>query len=182
MSRSSKRTGGRPGAEDGPSAPEPPVVLARLASSPGRRNFGVGILVMLGALLLWTGLTTPPRDLGWLVFLLAMSALAFFAARAMWRATSYTIVLTHDALYEENGRVIAQVDAIASVDRGLFAFKPSNGFLLRLATPAPRAWSLGMWWRLGRRVGVGGVTPGGQGRAMADILTALLMERAHPPK
>ncbi|MEM9247780.1 MAG: hypothetical protein AAGB05_03675 [Pseudomonadota bacterium] len=152
-------------------------VLARLTPSPGRRSIGTGMLAVLGALVLWVALAHPPQQLGWLAFLLAAAALAFWSARAMWRATSHSIVLTRSSLSEEHGRVIARVDAIASVDRGLFAFKPSNGFLLRLKAPAPRSWSLGMWWRLGRRVGVGGVTPGGQGRAMADILLALLPDR-----
>ena len=65
---------------------------------------------------------------------------------------------------------------IASVDRGAFAFKPSNGFTVRLKSPAPRAWLPGLWWRLGRRVGVGGATPGKAARDMADVITILLKD------
>jgi len=168
----------------GNTSPSPPgrggdsdEVLARLPASPGRRAFGVGMQAVLGAILLWTALAHPPEALGWLAFLLGAAALALYAAKAMWDATAVEIVLTRSGIYEAGGREIARLDNIASVDRGLFAFKPSNGFLLRLHAPVGRVWAPGLWWRMGRRVGVGGVTPGGQGRAMADIVSALLMER-----
>ena len=40
------------------------------------------------------------------------------------------------------------------------------------------AWAPGMWWRVGRRVGVGGLTGGAESRAVADALAAMLVERA----
>ncbi|MEM1428593.1 MAG: hypothetical protein AAGG09_03955 [Pseudomonadota bacterium] len=157
--------------------PDPPKELARLAASPARRVIGVGMLAVLGAIVLWTAIAHPPTVLGWHAFLLAVGGVSLYAAKAMWNATAQEVVLTEAGIYETSGREIASLDNIASVDRGIFAFKPSNGFLLRLKQPAPRVWALGLWWRMGRRVGVGGVTPGGEGRAMADILSALLLER-----
>ena len=53
---------------------------------------------------------------------------------------------------------------IARVERGLFAFKPSNGFLILLNNPMSRAWHPGLWWRFGRRIGIGGVTPQAEGK------------------
>jgi hypothetical protein len=44
--------------------------------------------------------------------------------------------------------------------------------MIRLKTPASRVWAPGLWWRFGKRVGVGGVTPAGQGKAMADVIAA----------
>jgi hypothetical protein len=41
---------------------------------------------------------------------------------------------------------------------------------------AGRRWQPGLWWRLGKRVGVGGVAPGHQTKAMAQIIEALLAE------
>ena len=35
----------------------------------------------------------------------------------------------------------------------------------------------GLWWRIGRRIGVGGVTPASQSKVMADLITARLIER-----
>jgi len=66
---------------------------------------------------------------------------------------------------------------IERVDRGVFAFKPSNGFLVRTREPSARAWRPGLWWRFGRRIGVGGVTSANQTKAMSEILAAMLAER-----
>jgi hypothetical protein len=41
--------------------------------------------------------------------------------------------------------VLARIDEIASLDRGTFAFKPSNGFLLRLSRKGTRVWRPGLW-------------------------------------
>jgi hypothetical protein len=73
--------------------------------------------------------------------------------------------------------VLARIDDVVAVDRGMFAIKPSNGFMLKLKTPAPRAWHPGLWWRLGRRLAVGGVTPGSQTRPVADIISVMIAER-----
>ena len=49
--------------------------------------------------------------------------------------------------------------------------------MLKTRTPGPRVWRPGIWWRIGRRVGIGGVMPGHQTKAMAEILAALQAER-----
>ena len=67
--------------------------------------------------------------------------------------------------------------AARSVDRGLFAFKPSNGFVVVLSQGGWRGWAPGLWWRLGRRLGVGGVTSAAQAKAMAEILSIEIARR-----
>jgi hypothetical protein len=64
------------------------------------------------------------------------------------------------------------------VDRGTFAFKPSNGFLLRTETRQPRLWQPGLYWRTGRRIGVGGITRAAESKALADLIAIKLAERA----
>ena len=76
---------------------------------------------------------------------------------------------------------MARLEAVEGVERGAFAFKPSNGFLLRLSAPGPRAWSPGIWWRLDRRVGVGGVLRAGEARAAADLMHLMLQEGPRRP-
>ena len=100
---------------------------------------------------------------------------ALTGAEAMRRATQYALILTDRALLEvdadgQPGRVLATLDGIAAVERGTFAMKPSNGFLLRLEQPAGRVWAPGLWWRMGRRIGVGGVLSAPQTKAMAQII------------
>jgi hypothetical protein len=135
------------------------------------------MLSALGLVLLWVAVTAPARAPGWQAFLIGAGLAALGAAWAQWRATTRGLVLTRAGLVDTEGTEIAALADIVAVDRSLFAFKPSNGFLLRLARPAPRGWAPGLWWRLGRNVGIGGATPGGETRAMADLISILLSER-----
>lgn len=72
------------------------------------------------------------------------------------------------------GRPLALMEDIQEIERGMFALKPSNGFVVRLKTKAAPAWAPGLWWRTGRRLGVGGVTSAGAAKAMADLLALRL--------
>ncbi len=151
-------------------------VLAKVEASAPRRALGVGTLVILGALLLYVAFATPPT-FGWQALLVAFGVVALYVGQAMWRATERHLILTPEAICDDSGYVIVRVEDVEKVDRGTFAFKPSNGFLIKTRTPQSRAWHPGLWWRMGRRVAVGGVTSGAQTRPMADILAAMVAER-----
>ncbi len=110
--------------------------------------------------------------------MVAMGLGALWMARRMWRATAASLVLTPDALLSSDGRVLAEMDDIVAVARGAFAFKPSNGFTLTLRRPGPFVWEPGLWWRVGRRVGVGGVTPGTPARFMAELMQERIAKRS----
>lgn len=152
-------------------------VLATVSPSIIRRYFGVGVLGILGLILIYVAFARPPDNFGLQVFLLGLGALILWGADTMRRASAVTLVLTHETLSDSTGRVLTRVDEIVSVDRSFLAFKPSNGFLVRLRTRQPRTWVPGLWWRFGRRIGVGGVTSARETRFMAEILTALVVER-----
>lgn len=152
-------------------------VLAIVRASPGRRFLGVFCMVALGLLLVWVAVAHPPGSLGWQAFLLLLGGASLWLAEAMRRATSMAVELTRDELRMSDGTPIVTLDGIDTMDRSMFAFKPSNGFLIRTKSKAPTQWQPGLWWRMGRRIGIGGVTPGHQSKAMADILAALLVER-----
>lgn len=155
-----------------------PEVLAVVRASAGRRFLGVGCMAILGLMLVYVALARPAEDFAWQVFLLLIGGLALWLADAMRRATTNAVELTREGLRSTDGEVIARLDDIETLDRGMFAFKPSNGFLMRLKNKAPARWRPGLWWRLGRRIGIGGVTPGSQSKAMAEIMAALMAERA----
>ena len=153
------------------------TVLATVSASAMRRGLGITMLGLLGLLLIYTGILRPPAHMGWQAFLVVMGILSLWGAERMRRATRVAVELTEAGLRTSDGEMIAAMEDIASVDRGAFAFKPSNGFILRLKGRAPGRWQPGLWWRFGPRVGIGGVTPGAQGKVMADIIAAKLAER-----
>ena len=147
--------------------------LAVLRPSGVRRGFALAMQGGLGLMLLWLALAQPPEALGWRVALLVGGVLALALALRAWTRSAEAVVLREDGLWTETGAPIAPLPMVAKVERGAFAFKPSNGFLVTLSEPLPRAWSPGMWWRVGRRVGVGGVTGGAETKVVADTLSAM---------
>ncbi|MEM8848776.1 MAG: hypothetical protein AAGE03_01940 [Pseudomonadota bacterium] len=151
-----------------------------LAPSPARRIFGLLTQGVLGLLLLWIAMAAPPEDLGWRAFLLVSGAIALILAIRGWTGSAVPLILSERGLYQADGTAVAPLDSIASIDRALFTFKPSNGFLIRLKEPLGRAWVPGMWWRIGRRVGVGGVTGGAETKIVADALSAMVARRDLP--
>lgn len=151
-------------------------VLATVQASAPRRYTGVGMLVVVGALVIYVALASPPQ-LGWQVFLLAVGGTAFWLARRMWVATQDVLELTQSQLRSQSGDVICEVADIESIDRGVFAFKPSNGFLVLTRTRGRNRWEPGVWWRVGRRIGIGGMTAASEAKFMSEVLATLLVQR-----
>ena len=156
--------------------PDENGVYARVQASPARRIFAYAVLFMLGVLLLYLPLMQPPTPF-WTIVMLAMGFAALWGAERLRRATLNVIELTDGEVRDSSGLVLARMDEIELVDRGVFAFKPSNGFTLVLRNKKPRGWAPGLWWRLGRRVGVGGVTSAGQAKFMAEQIAFRLKDR-----
>ncbi len=150
--------------------------LAVISASAPRRAIGVGAMFGLGILLIYIAMATPPA-LHWQLFLIVLGAGFLMMGQKMWRATAHALILTETELRDSTGEVLARIEDIDKVDRGMFAMKPSNGFNLLLKEPGARAWKPGLWWRMGRKVAVGGVTSGSQTRPVADILTLKINER-----
>lgn len=151
-------------------------VYARVQASPLRRVLAVGVLYGLGALVLYLTLARPPAPF-WLILMLGFGALALWLGERLRRATEGGLELTDEALRDTGGQVVALIADVRAVERGALAFKPSNGFTLVLKTRQPRAWAPGLWWRIGNRVGVGGVTSAGQAKFMAEQIAFRLSER-----
>ena len=156
--------------------PSEPEILAVIHSSMGRRILGIGSLYALSLMVIYVAITQPP-ELGWQVFLLVLGGGSIWIAEQMRRATGNAIELTEQELRDTSGVVIARVEDMVSLDRGAFAFKPSNGFLIRLTSGKGRTWRPGMWWRIGSRIGVGGMTPGPQTKFMAEMIAAMIAQR-----
>ncbi|SLN31402.1 hypothetical protein [Ruegeria meonggei] len=151
-------------------------VLATIKASGPRRWLGVGMLSVVGGLSIFVALANPPEP-QWVLFLLVVGAAAFWLAYRMWSATNEWIELTETELRTGAGHLIANVEDIETVDRGVFAFKPSNGFLVKTRSSARYHWAPGLWWRLGRRIGIGGMTAAAENKFMSEILSAMIASR-----
>ena len=151
-------------------------VIGTITASAGRRFLGITSLAMLGFLLIYVCFAQPPAALGQ-AFLLLTGFASLLIAEKMRRSTSNVIELTETELRDSSGTLICLVEDIESIDRGLFSFKPSNGFLLRTKSPGTRTWHPGLWWRSGRRIGIGGMTPGHQTKFVSEIISAMIAQR-----
>jgi len=155
----------------------PDTAIFSLRTSLPRCLFGVGVLGALGGLLFAIAIAAPPADTVWLVFFLLAGALSVWAAWGLAQRVRDGLVLTGEGLFALNGQCLCRIDEIRAVERGFGTFKPSGGFLIRLRAPGPRIWVPGLWWRLGRTIGVGGVFRAGELRALAEILQGICAER-----
>ena len=154
----------------------PSDVIAEMYAPPARRWLGLGMLYLLGAMLIVLAFVHPPRGLSWLGFLIATGGFVLWGAERMRQATAVGIRLTDSALTETTGQVIIALEDIDAVDRGLFAFKPSNGFLIKARTRMTRVWRPGLYWVAGRYIGVGGVTSRAQAKLMSETISQKLEE------
>ena len=159
--------------------PENPSVI-ELRPAPTRRVFDMSVLGGLGLLLAClcvSDVETAGRSSAfWRGVWVALALACFVLAIVLYQATAQTLALTHQDLREGRGRVLARIDQIAYLERRRFALKPSNGFTLVLHKAAPFGWAPGVWWRLGTRLGVGGVISAAQAKALADTIDMLLRE------
>lgn len=153
-------------------------IIARLQIASGRRWAGVIVLGLIGAGLIYSGLAHPPASvLGRLaIFLLGI----LLILQAYWnlRVKSGALILREDGLWVEGGPQLAPLDNIETVQVSAFSIKPSNGFAVVLKNPVPFKWVPGLYWCVGRRIGVGGATNPSQGKAMAELLSTLIIERS----
>jgi len=150
-------------------------VISELSASPPRRFIGVGMLAVLGGLLIYLAFSIPTGATQ--IALIAAGGIALWSAVRLHSATSQRIVLTQTELRVQDGPVLARVADMVKVERGAFAFKPSNGFLLTVRDKQMRRWSPGMFWAMGRRIGVGGVTGAPQSKGMAEAIAGLIVLR-----
>lgn len=157
-------------------------VIATLEPSLGRRWFGAIALGSLGILLIVIAISQPPNGLFLKVTVPLIGALFIWQAQWNLRVADHGLYLTKQGLFDAQNTLICPLYNMAEVDRGVFAFKPSNGFLVRLHEPESKGWAPGLYWRLGRRLGIGGATHPAQNRELAQALEVLIMERSLGPE
>jgi hypothetical protein len=152
--------------------------LMTLRPSPPRLWFSVLSIGLLGALMLWIALAHPPAELGWRVVLLLGGGGALWGAWRLVGLRDRALLLTEAALIDSRDGEICRIDDIARLNRGVFAVKPARGFVLSLSGAPGRHWVPGLWWRIGRSVGVGGMTGAAETKLMAEMIEAMVMTRS----
>ncbi len=154
-----------------------PEILVKLEVAQPRRMFGVILLFGLGLTMLYISASSPPSKIGELAVLLGFAGLFIWSGVRLYRATADTVLMTRESITTASGAEICRIEDIDNTDRGFFAFKPTNGFLIRTKTAQSRHWSPGLWWRFGKKIGIGGVTSPRQAKEMVAMIDLLVQER-----
>lgn len=156
---------------------EPDETIIEIGASPLRRLLGAGALALICAILLWNGYQNFIKSgSGLLLMLFALAG--YYAAWRFWQSSSIRLVLTPTELRDSRGRLVANIADIVALQRDAFGIiKPTNGFVIATREKQPAAFIPGIWWRLGNRIGIGGLTGSGEGKAMAELLQELLRRR-----
>lgn len=153
---------------------DPDEVIFQLHPSPVRRYLGVASLALVSAVALRLGLESEASD-GGRMLLMLIGALGFYANYRFWKSTHDGLELTPTELRETGGRRVMAVADIRAIERELFGvIRPTNGFVIAHHGRYPSGFKPGLWWRIGGRVGIGGLTPSGEGKAMAELLLSLV--------
>ena len=160
--------------EDGLAMMDDDEILLSIGPSRARRMFAVFCFAALAFVLVGLLLQGDPNLL-WQAIFLAAAMVSVYGAIRLYKGTDDEIELTRTELRTRSGRHLTTVENVKAVERGPFAFKPSNGFLVRLKQPSGRGWAPGLYWQRGRYLGIGGAINAGNTRAMAEILSALQM-------
>lgn len=127
-------------------------------------------IAILFVMTLFAALNIIRTDLVPGLLLVLIAATFGWFGQALFLTKASAVVLEDDRLVDDSGVELCRLDDIEELEKGLHLFKPSSGFVVKLKTKQPAAWSPGLWWRIGHRVGVGGATPGRRAKAMADAI------------
>lgn len=155
-------------------------VLIRLPSSPLRRWALMLLVALFAAIFLQVGVELPMERPLVKIGAMLLGLLCIWQVIQLWKAGGRVIELTATELRENGtGRILARLEDIDRIDRSIIAWRPATGFLILLKQPSRRwATTPGMWWRVGRRIGIGGITPKLEGKAMSELLAEMLRSRA----
>lgn len=139
--------------------------------------FGAGALFLLSVVVLWHGYNKYiDNGEGLLAILIALAGI--YAALRFWQSTATGLELTPTELRQVNGRRLVMMADIVSVERTAFGIvKPTNGFVIVTRDKSAPAFLPGIWWRLGKLIGVGGLTGAGESKAMAELMQEMLKRR-----
>ena len=134
------------------------------------------ILISLALIVFYLGFVMA-SELHLALIMLLLGGLLLWIVNRIRVLTNTSLVLTDRDLRTGDGLLVADLENMKRVERGLFAFRPSGGFLLVLSHPVPFSWRPGLLYCIGRYVGIGGMTSKAQSKRMAEALTAMLLRR-----
>jgi hypothetical protein len=148
--------------------------LASLSCSPTKRIVIALIGLSVGGLIVYSAMTSASHSIIFKAALLLGGVITLLITLRTYQALGQSIFLTEQGLFLDSGQKLVAIEEVESVNRSAFAFKPSNGFVIVTRQSGQTGWAPGLWWRVGRSLGIGGSTPPAEGKFMADKINELI--------
>lgn len=155
---------------------EEPIVL-KAGFVQARRWLGVislGLPAVLVGIVILQGAITSPQSL---IIVLLIAAAFGWSAYRMWNVPIAGIEFDGSELRTQDGVVIAKLQDIVSVQTGIFALRPSNGFMMVMKDSERVPTRPGIYWRQGRHIGVGGLLQAAEAKAIGRALQFAVAKR-----
>ena len=145
--------------------------LIVLRVSPVKSFLGSALLVTLGFTLLYSihKKTAEENIILDLIFLSVALTLIYYGWRII-KAKQTGVKLTKLGIYDLNNTLLYRTSDIKYLDRGIFAIKPANGFIIHLNKPLAFHWHPGLFWCIRKRLAIGGLLSKQECKAFADLL------------
>lgn len=148
--------------------------ILTLKPSPARRWLGLLSLAVIGVLIIYLAIASPPSSTILQALAVTFGLFILYMTHRHYHATEGHLVLTQEGIaHSIDGHLCAIADVV-KVERGLFALKPSGGFVLHLNQPIPRRWRPGVYWSFGQRIGVGGIIDRNQAKMVAEHIASIV--------
>lgn len=157
--------------------PDTDGIYAKITASGPRVQFAFLIQIALGLILIYLAFSSPAGVVAKAI-IMVMGVAMLLLANNLRTAAKREIWLTDEGIVTDEGVMLAPMDQITEVSRGSFALKPSNGFSVTLSQKNGFLWNPGLWWRMGHRVGIGGITGAGASKFMAEQIALRIATRA----
>ena len=123
------------------------------------------------------------EEITFLDFLL-IPTIVFFGLwfiRFLKRYSKIGFLINQSGLFNIDGSVICKIDDIERIDVSPYTFKSANGFIVILKTKSSFKSIPGLYWRLGKRLSIGGLVSKNESKFLSQTLLSFFEENKNKP-
>ena len=107
--------------------------------------------------------------------------LGLWFIRFLKRYSKIGFLINQSGLFNIDGSVICEIDDIERIDVSPYTFKSANGFIVILKTKSSFKSIPGLYWRLGKRLSIGGLVSKNESKFLSQTLLSFFEENKNKP-
>ena len=98
----------------------------------------------------------------------------FIFWRYLKRYGNVGFVIKDGSIFLPDGRLLCKLSSIETVDTSPYTFKSTNGFIIRLKERSSLDWSPGLFWKLNKRISIGGLITKSESKWLSTAIITIL--------